>query len=81
MNQKGLHVRAAMALVDRAKQFRSEIEIGRDGRMVSAKSILGVMTLGAEVGSRLVLAAAGDDAAEALEGLAALVAAKFGEEA
>ncbi len=80
VNQKGLHVRAAMVLVDRAQLFQSEIDLTKDGKTVSAKSILGVMTLGAEVGSLLTLAARGSDAVEAVEDLSTLVAQRFGED-
>jgi phosphocarrier protein HPr len=81
VNRLGLHARAAAKLVTLAAKYRSSVHIRKDGREVSGKSIMGVMMLAAAKGSRITLVAAGDDAAEALDALAALVANKFDEEA
>ncbi|HEU4570611.1 MAG TPA: HPr family phosphocarrier protein [Gemmatimonadales bacterium] len=79
VNPLGLHARPAAQLVKLASQYQSEITIARDGMPVNAKSIMGVMMLAAECGCRLTLQAEGSDAPEALEALAGLVAAGFGE--
>lgn len=78
-NRRGLHARAAAKFVTLAEQFGAEVEVMRDGQSVSARSIMGLMMLGAGKGSTLDLQAQGDDAAAAIEALAALVEAGFHE--
>ena len=63
-----------------AERFGASVEVSRDGQMVSARSIMGLMMLGAGQGSELELQADGWDAKEALEALAALVEAGFNEQ-
>ncbi|HEX9166699.1 MAG TPA: HPr family phosphocarrier protein [Gemmatimonadales bacterium] len=79
VNSLGLHARPAAQIVRLASNFAAHIEVGRPDMMVNAKSIMGVMMLAAEHGSTLLLRAEGADAEAALEALAALVAAGFGE--
>lgn len=79
VNKLGLHARASAKLTQLAAKFPCEVMIERNGRRVNAKSIMGVMMLAAEHGSTLLLRADGADAEAALEALAALVAAGFGE--
>lgn len=80
VNRLGLHARAAAKLVTLASKFTSDIRVQKDGREVSGKSIMGVMMLAAAKGSQITLIAQGDDAAQALDELAALVANRFDEE-
>ena len=79
LNSLGLHARAAAQFVYLANTFRSQIHVARNGIRVDGKSILGLLTLAAACGVRLRLSADGDDEAQAVEQLAALVRAKFGE--
>lgn len=81
VNKLGLHARAAARLVTFASKYTSEIRIRKDGREVSGKSIMGVMMLAAAKDSRITLVAEGDDAEQAIEALAALIARRFDEEA
>ena len=81
VNRLGLHARAAARFVNLAKQYAAEVDVERNGRRVNGKSIMGVMMLAAAKGSNITLHAEGDDAQEALEALAELVAQRFGEEA
>jgi phosphocarrier protein HPr len=78
-NKNGLHARPAAEIVKAASKFRSEVTIRRDDMEVNGKSIMGVMMLAAEYGSTLWLRATGEDAEQAVEALAALVASRFGE--
>ena len=78
-NRNGVHARPAAEIVKTAGRFRSNVTIVRDDLEVNGKSIMGVMMLAAECGSQITLRATGDDAEEAVEALAQLVAAKFGE--
>ena len=79
VNPLGMHARPAAQLVKLASQYASEITIGRNGEVVNAKSIMGVMMLAAEQGASVQLAASGPDAEAAIAALAGLIAAGFGE--
>ena len=78
-NRNGLHARPAAEIVKAASKFRSEVTIRRDDMEVNGKSIMGVMMLAAEYGTTIFLRAEGDDAEQAVEAIAALVASRFGE--
>jgi len=79
INKLGIHARPAAELVKTAGKFKSNITIVRDDLEVNAKSIMGVMMLAAECGATVLLRALGDDAQEAIDALAAVIANKFGE--
>jgi phosphocarrier protein len=78
-NQLGLHARAAVKFVQLANQFRSEVKVVKDGNEANGKSIMGLLTLVAAVGSTMMIVCEGDDADKAVSALAALVAEGFGE--
>ena len=80
VNSRGLHARAAAKFVNTAERFNASVEVVRDGQSVAARSIMGLMMLGAGRGSAIELVADGWDAKEALDALAALVEAGFGEQ-
>jgi phosphocarrier protein len=80
VNRLGLHARAAAKLVQTAGSFDSRLWLLKDGEEVDAKSILGLLLLAAGQGSRVTLRAEGDDAAEAVDAVAALIADRFHEE-
>jgi phosphocarrier protein len=79
-NRLGLHARAAARFVHLANTFRSRITVSKDGSRVDGKSILGLLTLAAARGSRIHLAAEGEDEELAIERLADLVRRRFGED-
>jgi phosphocarrier protein len=79
-NPLGLHARAAARFVQAAARFTSQIRVTRGGQTVDGKSLMGVLLLAAARGSRLDIEADGADAAAAVETLAALVEAGFGEQ-
>jgi phosphocarrier protein HPr len=79
-NRRGLHARAAAKFVTLAERFGASVDVLRDGQVVSARSIMGLMMLGAGPGSQIELRAEGWDAKEALEALAGLVEAGFDEQ-
>jgi phosphocarrier protein len=68
-NRLGLHTRPAATLVKLAAKFKSEFFLERDGYRVNGKSIIGVMTLAAEQGARILLEFEGPDEQEALSTL------------
>jgi phosphocarrier protein NPr len=80
INKLGLHARAAAKFVSCASAFSSSIEVGRDGKLVDAKSIMSVMMLAAGKGTVLDLEISGGDEQPALEALQALVDNRFDEE-
>ena len=79
-NTRGLHARAAAKFVTLAERYGASVDVLRDGQVVSARSIMGLMMLGAGQGSLIELRAEGWDAKEALDALAALVEAGFNEQ-
>ena len=79
-NRRGLHARAAAKFVTVAERYGASVDVLRDGQSVSARSIMGLMMLGAGQGSQLEMQADGWDAKEALDALAALVEAGFHEQ-
>jgi phosphocarrier protein HPr len=79
LNKNGLHARPAAEIVKLAAKYTSEITLSRDGTEVNGKSIMGVMMLAAECGASILLRATGDDAEQAIDALATLIANKFGE--
>jgi phosphocarrier protein len=78
-NRRGLHARAAAKFVTMAEQFCAAVDVLKDGQTVSARSIMGLMMLGAGRGSPIELRAEGWDAKEALDALSSLVEAGFNE--
>ena len=79
VNKLGIHARPAAEIVKQAAKFKSGITIVRDDMEVNGKSIMGVMMLAAECGATIILRADGPDEEAALEALAAVIAAGFGE--
>jgi phosphocarrier protein HPr len=79
VNKLGLHARASAKLTQTAGRFQANIWIGRGGRRVNAKSIMGVMMLAAAMGSRVLIEADGPDEAQAIEAVTGLIAARFDE--
>lgn len=79
-NKRGLHARAAAKFVMLAEKFDASVDVIRDGQAVPARSIMGLMMLGAGKGAALELRAEGWDAREALDALAALVESGFDEQ-
>jgi phosphotransferase system HPr (HPr) family protein len=71
-NAQGLHARPADMVARRASRFRARIEIVKENERVDAKSVLGLLTLGAYQGVELTICACGEDAEEAIEALAEL---------
>lgn len=79
-NKLGLHTRAAAKLVDLTKRFASQVEITHRDRTVDSKSIMGIITLGAQKDDTIDVFVEGSDEDEALIAIQALVNNKFGED-
>ncbi len=80
VNRKGLHARATAKFVQCVDRFASDIKVTRCGETVGGDSIMGILTLGAGMGSIITVSASGADATEALDALEELVAGRFGED-
>ena len=80
-NARGLHARASAKFVKTASGFEAEARVTRDGVTVDARSIMGLLMLGAGLGCDIEIAAEGPDAEAAVAALAALVERRFDEEA
>ncbi len=79
VNRKGLHARATAKLVQTVDRFACDVWISRCGETVGGRSIMGLLTLGAGIGTTIHVAALGDDAEAAMGAIAALVEDRFGE--
>jgi phosphocarrier protein len=79
VNSLGLHARPAAQFVRLAAGYASDIELVRDDMSVNGKSIMGVMMLAAECGSRVVVRATGHDEEAAVTALEQLIRNGFGE--
>lgn len=79
VNRAGMHARPAAEFVKTAGRFASDIRVEKDGLEVNGKSIMGVLMLAAERGSRLRLSAKGRDAEDAVNALSDLVRRGFEE--
>lgn len=78
-NPLGVHARPSAMIVQTASKFRCEVSLIKDGNLVNAKSMLGVMTLAAEMGSVVTIRAHGSDEEKAVEALVRVFEMRFGE--
>jgi phosphotransferase system HPr (HPr) family protein len=79
-NRLGLHARAAAKLSHLTNTFNSEIYIIYKDDRVNAKSLLGILTLGASAGNSITLEISGSDEAQAFQKIENLFSRKFDEE-
>ncbi len=77
LNKYGMHVRPAGLFAKMASRYAADIEVEKDGNVVSGKSIMALMTLEAVCGTVLKVTASGEQAQEALDELESLVKRKF----
>lgn len=80
INRKGLHARATAKFVQCVEAYDAQVTVSRNGETVGGTSIMGILTLGAGIGSTIIVTASGPQAPAALDAIAALVANRFGEE-
>ena len=79
INRLGLHARAAAKLVHTAGRFGCEVTLVKEGEAVDAKSILGLMALGAAKGTEISIICDGVDEAAAMEAVTELIENRFDE--
>ena len=78
-NKLGLHARPAAVFVQTANRFEASVEVQKEELKIDGKSIMGIMTLAAEMGSSITVRTMGKDALAAMEALAKLIESNFGE--
>jgi phosphocarrier protein len=79
-NRLGLHARPAALFVQEAAKHKCSIVVVKDGLEVNGKSVMGLMLLAAESGSKLTIKADGEGEDKALEALAKIFERKFDEQ-
>jgi len=79
-NRAGIHARPSALLVQTTKNFVSNIYIEKGTDRINAKSIMGIITLGAAYGTELKIIADGEDEEIAVDSLVKLFESKFEEE-
>ncbi|MFC1480357.1 HPr family phosphocarrier protein [Candidatus Omnitrophota bacterium] len=72
-NKTGLHARPAAIFVQVANKYESDITIIKEDQEVNGKSIMGILMLAAEKGSKVTIVAEGEDASEAVEELSEIL--------
>jgi phosphocarrier protein len=80
VNRKGLHARASAKFVQTVERYDSDVTVTRCGETVGGRSIMGLLTLGAAQGTTITVTAQGEDAEACLQGIADLLANRFGED-
>lgn len=73
VNDTGLHARPAAQFVQRAQRFKADISVKKEEMCVNGKSMIGILTLGANKGSQIKIIANGEDEVEAAKQLAEFV--------
>ncbi len=79
-NRAGIHARPAALIVQTAGKYQSQIMFTKDGEEINAKSIMGIITLGAAYQSVITIRAEGSDEQDAVDALATLFDKRFEEE-
>ena len=80
LNRAGIHARPSAILVQTTKDFKCTIYMEKGDERINAKSIMGIITLGAAYGTELKLIADGEDEQEAVDKLVRLFESKFEED-
>jgi len=79
-NRAGIHARPSALLVQTTKNFTSNIYFQKGSDRINAKSIMGIITLGAAYGTEIRIIADGEDEESAVETIVKLFESKFEEE-
>jgi phosphocarrier protein len=79
-NRAGIHARPAALLVQTTKNFNAHIFLEKNQDRINAKSIMGIITLGAAYGTEIKIIAEGEDEEAAVSALVRLFESKFEEE-
>jgi phosphocarrier protein len=80
INRAGVHARPASLIVEKTKNFECSIHFEQGDKVINAKSILGIITLGAAYNSKIKIIAEGKDETAAIETIVRLFESKFEED-
>ncbi|MCL2558833.1 MAG: HPr family phosphocarrier protein [Treponema sp.] len=80
LNRAGVHARPSALIVNETKNFKCSMYFEKGSERINAKSIMGVITLGAGYGSRITIIADGEDEEEAVAIIVRLFESKFEED-
>lgn len=72
-NETGLHARPATLLVKKASSYKSDISVEANGKKVNAKSLIGILSLGATKGTEVSIITSGEDEVDAVNELSKLI--------
>ena len=79
-NRAGIHARPAALIVQTAGKFKSKIMFKKENEEINAKSIMGIITLGAAYNTEILVCADGPDENDAVLALAKLFENRFEEQ-
>ncbi len=79
-NRAGIHARPAALIVQTANEFDCEVFLEKDNNSINAKSIMGIITLGAGYNSIVTVKTDGPDENDALQAVVQLFENRFEEE-
>ena len=79
-NRAGVHMRPSTMITQTCCKFKSDIFIINNEAKINARSVIGIMSMGALYGTKLTLEAIGDDEDAALDALESLFVSKFAED-
>lgn len=77
--ETGLHARPASLLVKEASKYKSNIKVIKGEEEYNAKSIMGILSMGAQNGDKLIIKAEGVDEKEAVDNLIYLIEKQLNE--
>lgn len=78
-SETGLHAKPASLLVKQAAKFKSDIRLFRDGKEYNGKSIMGILSMGAGKGDKIIIQAIGEDKEVAVAELVDLLVNRLGD--
>lgn len=78
-NPIGLHARPAAQFTQIAAKYQSKITLQKEAKVIDAKSIIKVLSLGIKQGTVIKINAEGPDEKEAIDALVKLIESNFGE--
>ena len=80
VNKKGLHARASAKFCQVVERYDADVRVTRGNETVGGTSIMGLMMLGAGIGTKIKVEASGNEAVAVADALEKLVTSGFGEE-
>ena len=79
-NRSGIHARVSTVIAQRCKGFTSEIRLRNGSVVADCRSVLDLLSLGASDGTAVQLEVTGEDAADVVNMMTAMFAARFNED-